>query len=114
MRETHAYLNLLRVLSGGLAHLLVALLSGLLGSLLFGLPPGGSLLLCLAHSLALGGLLGCLLLLDLEDGLALGLNVVLVALDDGTGDAADLVDLGNVDGLGCVFAFVVEPVLNKD
>jgi len=43
--------------------------------------------------------------------LPLSLELVLVALDDGTGDEADLVHLGDVGGFGGVFAVFVEPAL---
>ena len=38
-------------------------------------------------------------------------DFILVAADNGAGDEADFVHLGNVDAAGGVFAFVVEPVL---
>jgi len=44
-------------------------------------------------------------------GLALLFNLVVVALDNGAGDGADLFDLTDVDGLRCVFALIIEPVL---
>ena len=70
----------------------------------------------------LGALLGVRLCLSLrrgfflsfDDGLSLGLDLVLVALDDGPRHEADLVHLGDVGGFGGVFAVLVEPVLEAD
>jgi hypothetical protein len=69
------------------------------------------LFLSLALGLLFGALLGRLFLLSLQDSLALGLDLLLVPLDDGTSNEADLIQLGNVDGLGSVLALLVEPVL---
>jgi hypothetical protein len=84
--------------------------------------------LCLLLGLALGLFLSFALgQLFLEDSalssrlffllaqafLALGFQLVEVALDDGACDGAELFDFGYVDGLGGVFAFVVEPVLDS-
>jgi hypothetical protein len=86
---------------GSILHLLVRL--GLLRLL--------GLFLRLALGLLFGALLGGLFLLGLQDGLALALELLLVPLDDGTSDEADLIQLGNVDGLGSVFTLLVEPIL---
>ena len=51
------------------------------------------------------------LLLRFQYGLALLFNLVVVALDNGASDGADLFDLTDVDGLRCVFALIIEPVL---
>jgi hypothetical protein len=40
-----------------------------------------------------------------------GLDLLEVALDDGASQRADLVHLGDVDGLGGVVTLVIEPVL---
>lgn len=78
--------------------------------LLLGLPEVlGSLL----HGLELGALLGSGLLLGLEDSGTLLLDLLLVALDDRAGDEAELVHLGDVDGLGGVLTLLVQPVLEK-
>ena len=61
--------------------------------------------------LGLGGLLGPLGLNPGLYRLALGLDLLEVALDDGPGQSADLAHLGHVDGLGGIVALVVEPVL---
>lgn len=84
---------------GGILHLGIAL-GALLGGLLFGL-----------LGLELGATLSGGLLLGLTDSITLGLDLLLVALDDRAGDEADVIHLGNVDGLGGVLAFLVEPVL---
>lgn len=73
---------------------------------------GGLLGLSSLASLLLSGSFGSLLGLDaLLDGLALGLDLFKVALDDGAGHGADLVHLGDVDALGGVLALIVQPVL---
>ena len=84
---------------GGILHLGIAL-GVLLGGLLFGL-----------LGLELGAALSGSLLLGLADGVTLSLDLLLVALDDRAGDEADVVHLGNVDGLDGVLTFLVEPVL---
>jgi hypothetical protein len=54
------------------------------------------------------GLLGSvLLLLLLHDRLSLALDLVVVALDDGAGDGADILLLGNILCLGRVVALVI-------
>jgi hypothetical protein len=55
----------------------------------------------------------CLFFLLAQAFLALGFQLVEVALDDGACDGAELFDFGYVDGLGGIFAFVVEPVLES-
>lgn len=69
-------------------------------------------LLGLALGLLLSTPLGGLFLLGLQDGLALGIGLLLVPLDDGADDEADIVHLGNVHGLGGVLTVFVEPVLS--
>lgn len=83
---------------GGILHLGITL-GGLLG-VLFGL-----------LGLNLGATLSGGLLVSLADGVTLGLDLLLVALDNGAGDEADVVHLGDVDRLGGVLAILVEPVL---
>lgn len=82
----------------GILHLGITL-GGLLG-VLFGL-----------LGLELGATLSGGLLVSLADSLTLGLDLLLVALDDGAGDEADFIHLGDVDRLGGVLAILVEPVL---
>lgn len=65
------------------------------------------LLLRFPLGFGLSALLGGGLLLCLQDSLAFGLELVLVALDDRTRNEADLVDLSNVDRLCGVFTFLV-------
>lgn len=110
VKDFSSSLLLLLALSGGrlafcgsILHLLIRL--GLLRLL--------GLFLRLALGLLFGALLGRLFLLGLQDSLALGLDLLLVPLDDGTSDEADLIQLGNVDGLGSVLALLVEPVLRS-
>jgi hypothetical protein len=43
--------------------------------------------------------------------LSLLLDLVVVALDDWTGDGPDLIPLGDVLGFGRILAILVEPVL---
>ena len=38
-------------------------------------------------------------------------DFILIAADNGAGDEADFVHLGDIDAAGGVFAFVVEPIL---
>lgn len=115
----HSLLSLRLLLAlGSVLHLLVGLLSGLLcgalvGHLLCGL--GGSLSLKVGLPLLL---LELALLLSL--GLSLGAALVLFllaalveALDDRGGDAAELLVLADVLGLGGVLAVLVKPVLLK-
>lgn len=72
----------------------------------------GLLGLGLLAGLLLGRLLGCPLGVDLGlYRLALGLNLLEMPLDDGAGQGADLVNLGDVDGLGGVLTVLVQPVL---
>lgn len=100
----------------GILHLRVlVLLSLALGGHL-GSGGGGSglLLLSLLDSFLLGTLLGGGLFLSLEGGLTLLLELVEVALGNGTTNGADLVDLGLVDSLGGVIALIVEPVLGVE
>jgi hypothetical protein len=78
----------------------------------------GCLALCLGLGLALlalnlGLLLGVLLLVLLHDRLALALDLVVVALDDGAGNGTDVIPLGDVLGLGGVLTLVVQPVLER-
>lgn len=86
------HLLLLKFALGGILHVGISL-SVLLG-LKFGASPSGGFLIGLA------------------DGVALGLGLLLVALDDRAGDEADVVHLGNVDRLGGVFTIFVQPILN--
>lgn len=83
---------------GGILHLGITL-GGLLG-VLFGL-----------LGLDLSATLGGGLLVGLADGVTLGLNLLLIALDNGAGNEADVVHLGDVDGLDGVLTVFVEPVL---
>lgn len=69
-------------------------------------------LLSLALGLLLSTLLGELFLLGLQDSLTLSIGLLLVTLDDGAGNEADIVHLGDVNGLGGVLAVFVEPVLS--
>lgn len=89
-------------LGGRILHLSVAL-----GLLLLGLL---SVLLSLL-GLELGTALSGGLLLSLQDGLTLRVDLLLVALNDGTGNEADVIHLGDVDGLGGVITLLVQPVL---
>lgn len=75
----------------------------------------GSLLgLSLLAGLFLGRLLGCPLGIHLGlYRLALGLDLLEMSLDDGAGQGADLVNLGDVDSLGGVLTILVQPVLNE-
>lgn len=72
---------------------------------------GGLLLLGLLDGFLLGALLCGGLLLGLEGGLTLLLELIKVALGNGATDSTDLVNLGLVDGLGGIVTLVVEPVL---
>src|SRR4051812_30895446 len=100
--------DLLLVLGGSVLHLGVTL-SVLPGVLLV---LGGGVLGGLLGS-ELGAALGGGGLLSLTDNLALGLDLLLVALDDGAGDEADFIHLGDIDGLGGVVAILIKPVLEK-
>src|SRR6266487_3820820 len=91
-------LDLIRLCCLGISHLLV-----LGGCLLC----HGSLSCCFGH-------LTLLCCLSFRGGLSSGsflLDLVEVALNDWTSNGADLVNLGDVDGLCGIFAFIVEPVL---
>jgi hypothetical protein len=55
--------------------------------------------------------LGCLCIGDGLGCCTLLLYLVEVALYDGTGNCADFINLGDVDGLSGVLAFIVQPVL---
>lgn len=102
-------MNLFGVGGGVLGRGAVSILHLGVGTTLGGLFGLGSL-----ARLFLSGLLSSLLGLDaLLDGLALGLDLFKVALDDGAGHGADLVNLGNVDALGGILALIVEPVLQN-
>lgn len=76
-----------------------------------------SSLLRLLFSLSLGCDFGHLLcglcFLFGDDSCALLLDAISVSLDDWSCNRADLLDLRNIDGLGGVLAFIVEPVLFK-
>lgn len=91
-------LGLIRLGRIGICHLRV------LGTLL------GLLSLGLLARLLLGSLLGLNLGLD---RLPVGLDLFKVSLDDGAGQCTDLVNLGDVDGLGSVLAILVQPVLQQ-
>jgi hypothetical protein len=101
---------------GGILHLFVGLLSGLLCGALVSHPPRG-----LSGGLSLSvGLPLLLLSLALLLGLGLSLGAALVlfrlaalveALDDGDSGAAELLVLADVLGLGGVVAVLVEPLL---
>ena len=86
------HLLLLKLALGGILHLGIAL--GVLLGVKFGASPSGGFLFGLA------------------DGIALSLDLLLVALDDGAGDEADVVHLGDVDRLGGVLAILVQPILD--
>lgn len=90
-------------------------LFSILHVLVFGRLGCFSSLLCLLLGLSLGCDLGHLLcglcFLLGGDSRSLLLDAVSVSLDDWSCDGTDLLDLGDVDGLGGVLAFVVEPVL---
>lgn len=70
------------------------------------------LLLGLTLGLLLSTLLGELFLLGLQDGLTLSISLLLVTLDNGADNEADIIHLGNVNRLGSVLAVFVEPVLS--
>lgn len=53
----------------------------------------------------------CNLLFSLELGLTLLLKLVVVTLNDGASNGTDLLNLGDVDGLGGILTLFVEPVL---
>jgi hypothetical protein len=84
-------------------HLSVLRLDRLLSSLLS--------LFFLLTRLSFGTSLGCLLLLDLEAGLALFFLLVIVSLNDRTSDKSDLLHLGHVLSLASILAVFVQPVL---
>lgn len=85
---------------------------GHLGILAVGALLGSLLGLGLLAGLVLGRLLGCPLGVHLSlYRLALGLDLLEMSLDDGAGQGADLVNLGDVDSLGGVLALLVQPVL---
>lgn len=91
--------DLIRLRRLSISHLLVLVVGGFLCH--------GSSTCSLGHL----ALLGCFGVGDGLGGGALFFNLVEVALYDGAGDGADLINLGDVDCLGGIFAFVVEPVL---
>jgi hypothetical protein len=66
---------------------------------------------CLSCCLCHLALLGCLGVRDGLGGLTLFLYLVKVSLGNGAGKTADFVDLGDVDGLCGILAFIIEPVL---
>jgi hypothetical protein len=90
--------DLIRLCRLGISHFLI-----LAGSLLC----YGRLSCCLSHLT----LLGCLSLRNSLGGLTLLLYLVEVALSNRASQTADLVDLGDIDGLRGVLALVIEPVL---
>lgn len=81
----------------GVLHLLVAGCLVTLGSL---------------AGLLFGGLLRSLLGLNARlHGLAVGLDLLEVSLDDGASLSTELLQLGDVDALGGILALVIKPVL---
>ena len=90
--------NLIRLCRLGIGHFLILARSLLCHS---------RLSCCLCHLTFLGcfGIRNCL------RGLTLLLYLIEVALRNGAGQAADLINLGDVDSLCGVFALIIEPVL---
>jgi hypothetical protein len=66
---------------------------------------------CLLLSCSFFALFGSSFLVDLESGLTILLDLLLIPANDHTRNESDLIHLRNIRSFGGVFAFVIEPIL---